>query len=371
MKPLTHVRRFLRRFLHRHRRPTVPRGTVGLLLSSALLVVVAPEPPETPTAAPPPPTTTTTTTTTAPTTTTTTKPPPPVAPLTGKTGSFQGRLRRPALFVKIDNVEPARPQSGLNQADIVFEERVEGNLTRLAAVFHSTDSDGVGPVRSVRTTDLELVPLFGRVLFASSGGNRGVLPQLHAANVVDIGDNVSRQGLYRAGGRPAPHNLFTSTLALYRKAPERPRPPRPVFSYLERGERLPKGAIPVGGIALRFGGPEVSRYTWDAGTGTWLRSQRGTPHVDAKGVRISPKNVVVAGIPYDHSGQRGRSVPHGVFTGKGRVVVLTRGQAVKGTWIRPTLEHPLRLVSDSGKKIKLSPGQTFIELPPPRGWSFI
>ncbi|HEX6569569.1 MAG TPA: DUF3048 domain-containing protein, partial [Acidimicrobiales bacterium] len=128
------------------------------------------------------------------------------------TGDFQGRLDRPALFVKIDNVERARPQAGLDQADIVFEERVEGNLTRLAAVFHSTDAAVVGPVRSVRTTDLELVPLFGRVLFAASGGNRGVLPQLHAADVVDVGANVSPEGFYRDHGRPAPHNLFTSTL---------------------------------------------------------------------------------------------------------------------------------------------------------------
>ncbi|HEX6421121.1 MAG TPA: DUF3048 domain-containing protein, partial [Acidimicrobiales bacterium] len=109
--------------------------------------------------------------TTAPTTT---EPPADVAPLTGLTGDFDGRLDRPALFVKIDNVEEARPPAGLDRADIVIEEQVEGNLSRLAAVFHSTDADPVGPVRSTRTTDIELASLFGRPLFASSGGNASV-----------------------------------------------------------------------------------------------------------------------------------------------------------------------------------------------------
>ncbi len=322
----------------------------------------------------PEPTTTTrrpTTTTTRPPTTTTTAPPPPVAPLTGVEGAFQGRITRPALFVKIDNHPQARPQSGLSQADIVIEEPVEGNLTRLAAVFHSTDSAGVGPVRSVRTTDLELVPLFGRLLFASSGGNGGVVPQLHNANVVDIGNNVSGQGFYRAGGRPAPHNLFTATLDLYAKAPESPPRPRPVFSYLRKGERLPAGSIAVGGIALRFGGGEVSRFNWDPASRSWLRSQAGAPHVDAAGVRVSPENVVVVEIDYDRSGQLGRSVPHAVVTGSGPVTVLTQGQAIRGTWSRPTLADRLRLRTAKGDPIKLTPGQTFLELPVRGGASFI
>jgi hypothetical protein len=317
--------------------------------------------------------TATTSTTTVPSTTTTTPKdtPPPRAPLTGLTGEFQGRLDRPALVVKIDNVERARPQAGLNQADIVVEEPVEGNLTRLAAVFHSTDAAAVGPVRSVRTTDVEMLPLFGRPLFAASGGNAGVIPQLHAADVVDIGNNVSGQGFYRSGGRPAPHNLFTSTLALYGKAPQSPPPPEPVFSYLARDEKLPDGALAVGGVALRFGGAEVSRYVWDGPSGTWLRSQRGSPHVDAGGVRIAPENVVVLEITYDHSGQAGRSVPHGETVGQGRALVLTRGQSVEGTWQRPGLGEPLTLAGPGGAAMELTPGQTFVALVPPGGWSYI
>jgi hypothetical protein len=313
-------------------------------------------------ASPEPTTTTTvptTTTTTVPTTTTTTAP-PPVAPLTGVAGEFT----RPALIVKIDNVSAARPQSGLRQADIVIEEPVEGNLTRLAAVFQSTDASVVGPVRSMRTSDLELIPMFGRPLFAASGGNAGVVPQLHAANVVDIGNNVSGQGFRRDGGRAAPHNLYSSTPELYQKAPETPPPPKRIFQYRSPGERLAPGARPVNGVALRFGGPEISRFTWDPTHGTWARSQNGTRHMAAEGAQIAPQNVVVAEINYDLSGQLGRSVPHAVVTGYGPAVVLTGGHAISGAWVRPSLGDRLKLVAADGRtEIKLTPGQTFIELP--------
>jgi hypothetical protein len=295
--------------------------------------------------------------------------PPVVAPLTGLTGDFDDRLERPALFVKIDNVEAARPQAGLAEADIVIEEQVEGNLSRLAAVFHSTDADLVGPVRSVRTTDLELVGLFGRPLFASSGGNDSVLAQLAAADVVDIGNNVSGEGFERDPGRPAPHNLFSSTPALYGKAPESPPPPEQLFAYLDEAEDLPGSATPTGGVTVGFGGPESARFSWDEESGTWPREQRGSAHVDTAGTQLAPTNVVVLEIEYDLSGQMGRSTPHGVMTGDGRAVVLTQGHAVEGTWSRPALDDPFTLTGADGQEIELTPGQTFIELPPAGGWT--
>jgi hypothetical protein len=361
------VRQRLRRLAGRIRSPVAGRsrrwrvvaGGTAVLVLLPLVVFIAtrgggasPEPTTTTTTVP-------TTTTTVPTTTTTTAP-PPVAPLTGILGDF----RRPALIVKIDNVSSARPQSGLRQADIVIEEPVEANLTRLAAVFQSTDASVVGPVRSMRTSDLELIPMFGRPLFAASGGTAGVVPQLHQANVVDIGNNVSGQGFRRDPGRPAPHNLYSSTPELYQKAPETLPPPKQIFHYLRRGERPGPGAQPVRGVALRFGGPEVSRFTWDPVAQIWRRSQNGTPHMAAEGIQIGPRNVVVAEIDYDLSGQIGRSVPHAVVTGSGPVVVLTQGQAIRGTWVRPSLLHRLKLVAADGRtEIKLTPGQTFIELP--------
>ena len=297
--------------------------------------------------------------------------PTPRAPLTGIEGTFEGRTARPALIVKIDNVPDARPQSGLSHADIVIEEPVEGDYTRLAAVFHSQDAAGVGPVRSARTSDLELIPLFGRPIFASSGGNAGVIPQVQAANLVDMGDHVPGTPYYRLATRAAPHNLWTSTMSLYSGAPELPPPPPPVFDYREPGDQVPKGAFPVGGVALSFGGPERSRFTWDPASERWLRFMDGSPHMDAEGTQLAPVNVVILEIDYDYSNQLGRSVPHALTHGSGPATVLVGGQAIRGQWIRPTLADPLRLVDNHGDPIELNRGQTFLELPIKGGMAFI
>lgn len=309
----------------------------------------------------PPPTTTTTA---APTTTTTA--PQQIAPLTGLAGDYGDLLGRPALIVKVDNHPLARPQAGLNQADLVIEERVEGNITRLASVFHSQDADPVGPVRSTRSTDIDIASLFGRPLYASSGGNDHVLSALRRANVVDVGHNRSGEAFRRESGRPAPHNLFASTLGLRAKAGETPPPPSPIFTYRTDEATVATGERPAGGVALSFGGAEVSRFTWDTATKSWLRTQSGTPHVDAAGEQIAPRNVVVLEIQYTR-GSSTQSSPHGVTTGEGRALVFTAGHVIEGRWTRPGPNSPLLLLAPDGAPILLTPGQTFLELPPVGG----
>src|SRR5207237_6439864 len=115
---------------------------------------------------------------------------------------------------KIDNEAPARPQAGLNQADVVFEEQVEGGDTRLAAVFQSADADPVGPVRSTRSTDIAIIAELNRPLYAFSGGNQVFLAQIRAAPIIDVGADVQPGPYLRTGGHPAPHNLFNRTAIL-------------------------------------------------------------------------------------------------------------------------------------------------------------
>lgn len=290
-----------------------------------------------------------------------------VAPLTGVTADHGDRLDRPALIVKIDNHANARPQAGLRNADLVIEERVEADITRLAAVFHSEDADSVGPVRSTRTTDIDLAALLGRPLYASSGGNDHVLRRLRAANLVDVGHNRGGGAFRRESGRPAPHNLFTSTAGLRAKAGESPPPPGALFGYRAAGAPLAAGARPVAGVALRFGGAEISRFVWDASTETWARSQSGTPHLDAAGTQIAPVNVVVMEISYSFRGPVSESKPHGTTVGEGRALVFTGGHVIEGRWVRPSVGDPLHLLAADGTQILLAPGQTFLELPPPGG----
>ncbi|HEX4902335.1 MAG TPA: DUF3048 domain-containing protein, partial [Acidimicrobiales bacterium] len=154
------------------------------------------------------PAATTTTTSTTTSTTTTTAPAETGYPLTGLPIDDPARAARPVLAVKIDNAEPrrgrgGRPQAGINAADVVYEEMVEGSVTRFLALFHSTDADPVGPVRSARTTDLLLMGPLNRPLFAWSGANAGVAGAVRGAPVVDIGYDVASGAYNRAGDRPA------------------------------------------------------------------------------------------------------------------------------------------------------------------------
>lgn len=330
-------------------------GIVAALLASDGADATAPE--------------TTTTTTEAPATTEapTTTLPQVVAPLTGLAGDYEATIGRPALFVKLDNHVQARPHAGINQADIVFEEQVEGNITRLAAVFHSRQPDAVGPVRSTRTTDIDLAALFGSPVYASSGGNSHVLGALSRSSVVDVGHNRGGAGFWRERGRPGPHDLFARPADLWSRAGDAGSVPAPIFTYRAEGDPLPTGATPAGGVALRFGGAEISRFTWDAASGSWHRSHNGAPHVDTDGVQVAPANVVVLEIGYRFSSGATESSPHGVTTGEGRALVLTAGHVVEGRWVRPGPGDPLQLLAADGSPIALTPGQTFVELPPAGG----
>src|SRR4051812_681784 len=133
--------------------------------------------------------------------------PPPVSPLTGVAGD-PATITRPALVVKIDNAADAHPQSGINQADVVYEELVENSSTRLMAIFQSTDAAPIGPVRSARPTDVLLFTPLNHPLFAWSGANTWVRDMIENANIVDVGNTPAVDQYYRDGSRVAPHNLF-------------------------------------------------------------------------------------------------------------------------------------------------------------------
>jgi hypothetical protein len=319
--------------------------------------------------------TTTTTTTTPPTTPP--PPPPPVYPLTGMPAVDPAVSARPTLVVKIDNSEPkSRPQIGLNQADIVYEERVEGAVTRFMAVFHSTDSVPVGPVRSARTSDIGLFKPMGTPLFAWSGANAIFAQWVREAGIVDIGYDVA-SGLYsRDGNRQAPHNLMLDgTPTVWANAYPGATPPNSqLFSYRAQGE-APVGGTPTNGVRIVFAtgpGSAPVEYVWN-GAG-WARSQNGTPHLDAEGVQIAPENVVISYTPYASSGvndQFGVPIREASLVGEGEALVLTGGQAFAARWVKPALEMPTQYFDQAGAPIRLTPGRTWVALPEPGTTAFL
>lgn len=315
---------------------------------------------------PPPPTTTTTTSTTAPTTTTTA---PPPAPLTGLAGD-PALLGRTALVVKIDNVEPkARPQAGINQADVVYEERVEGSVTRLLAVFHSVDAAPAGPVRSARSSDLGVLLTLHRPHFAWSGANAFFAARIREANVSDVGYERATSAYYRAGDRPAPHNLMLkSTTELMALSSPGSTPPPTLFVY-RTPEQLQAFLEPAAGVLINFGttaGAAPVEYRWN-GTG-WARSQKGTPHLDTAGEQVAPPNVIVQFTPYASSGvndQFGVPIPEAQMVGEGDAWVFTNGGIVAGRWHKPSIDAVTTYTDPAGNPIGLTPGRTWVALPPP------
>lgn len=309
---------------------------------------------------------------------TTTQPPPATAPtvdananpLTGLPRDPAGPTRA-ALVVKIDNAPKALPQAGINDADVVVEEGVEGGVTRFATLFHSKDAASVGPVRSARSTDLLFSLQLGRPLFSYSGANAVFADLIRKAPLVDVG--VGRfPALYkRQPGRPSPYNLFSETGSMYASAPDEKTPPPPLFSYRAAGEAPPEAGsepAPRGVQAVwKLNITTTVVYAWDEASKTFKRTNNGQPHLDAAGTQVAPENVVFQVCGYRNTGlvdTSGAAVPEAELIGEGEVWVLTAGRLVKGRWSRPTEAQTTAYTLPSGEPIKLTPGRTWLELVP-------
>lgn len=289
----------------------------------------------------------------------------PVYPLTGLPVTDQAAAARVALVVKIDNHPTARPQTGLNKADIVFEENVEGT-TRFAAVFHSQGSDPVGPIRSGRTQDIDMLASMNKPLFAWSGGNARVTRAVNASTLVNVGHSASKGkgGYYREKTRKAPHNLYAKTTNLWTLAPDDAAPPVQQFSYRGPSDARPATATPVDGGKIQMFGIKVY-WKWDATAGAFVRFMQNSkgelePH-EADGAQISAKNVLVLFHNYVRS-KADRKSPHADTTGDGKGFVLTDGAVIPVTWTRPKAAEPYVIRDSAGAVVKLTPGNSWIEV---------
>ena len=269
-------------------------------------------------------------------------------------------ISRPALAIKIDNVSVARPQEGINQADVVYEELVEAGLTRLIAVFQTTGARSVGPIRSARTSDPGLLEGFDRPLFAYSGANRGTRGEVAASELTDVGYDAASSLYWRSTSRRAPHNLFSATDRLWGKYPERDEIPTAPFVFRTVLDGLHPSAEPVTGVFVDFGHAEID-YAWN-GEG-WERTHNGDAHSDSDGIRVAPPNVVIQFTTYGTSSADARS-PEAETVGSGEAWVFTDGHVVRGRWERPDKFRPAVLVAD-GRPIRLTPGRTWVALARP------
>jgi hypothetical protein len=295
------------------------------------------------------------TTTVAPTTTTVAV---PTAPLTGLPDPGGASATRPALSVKVENTPDARPQAGIEQADVLYEEVVEGNITRFVAIFNSEVPNVIGPVRSVRSEDPDIVwPLGG--IFAYSGGAPVNVDAINAAPVHAVDEDAAGSAMVRNESsqppRNAPHNLYGLGPALFALGGD-PRPPKPLFEYVANGSPAITGRN-VLSFHVGFDQQYDPTWTWDGATGTWQRSIGGTPQTVTGPGHISPANVVVQFTTYTGEAE-------GQTVGEGDVWVFSDGTLRTGRWVRPDKTQPARYVDAAGKTIPLRPGRTWVEILP-------
>ena len=285
-----------------------------------------------------------------------------VAALTGESTSASV-ANRPIAAVKIDNYRLARPQWGLDRADAVIEVQVEG-VSRFVALFHSRLPTTLGPVRSARTGDLDLLAAMNRPVFAYSGSNPGVSAWLASAESSGLLGDFSAQthGCYdRRDDRPGPHDLGLDPSCAIAESPTA-GPARPLWDI--DGGWTPRAAastadttfgVPMAGVSVA--------WTWDPASRTYLRSQDGAPHIAEGDGRIAADTVVVLDTEYVPSVVDERS-PHAVTTGSGSAVVHRDGRAIVATWSRPTPYDAFSFRMADGSEIPIDTGTTWLELSP-------
>jgi hypothetical protein len=288
-----------------------------------------------------------------------------VYPLTGLPASDAARSRLPALSVKIDNIGPALPQAGLNQADLVADILVEGGLTRLMATFQSQNAPLIGPIRSARPVDADLLRELNGGIFAYSGAAPGEIApsKAHSTALLVSNDNDPRW-FWRAADRAAPHNVFSSTQRLY-QAGRTLRPALHGAPQLFTYDANPPVAPAAHAVSIPFSGLSSAGWTWNGSS--YLRTQNGTLDRLVGGARVATTNVVILSVtwrPTNIIDDAGNADPYVIVTGSGRAWVLRNGKVIAGRWVRPSYRVPMRLVDPSGRTIALAPGRSWLELQP-------
>jgi hypothetical protein len=277
---------------------------------------------------------------------------------------------RPALLVKIGN-EPdgARPQSGLNEADIVFDTPAEGFIMRYVAVYQCESAPSIGPTRSARWVDWNMVaPEFGHPILAFAGGinpnvdGLAAEPWLIGANLLEGAQNAG----HRISSRLAPDNLYTSTSAILSLFPSAHTPPQPIFDF---AAKLPSGSKPAASIAINFSYGTDVVWKWSATEHQWIHTYAGATDIDAAtGKPVTTTNVVVEIVhyqlgPYCESGCPGGSGDvESNLVGSGSGYVLRDGREFPVTWHRLTVTAKTTFTDAAGQEVALAPGRTWVEI---------
>ncbi|GGZ38658.1 hypothetical protein GCM10010365_69290 [Streptomyces poonensis] len=261
------------------------------------------------------------------------------------------------LAVKIDNVRAARPQTGLDAADVVYAEQVEGGLSRLMAVYATKLPEAVGPVRSARESDLELLRQFDEPTLAFSGAQNKLLPLIDSAPLHAETPKDAPDAYYRDSGRRAPHNLYLRPERLVGSAPGAGR----LTTGFRQGP-APEGGTPQNSYTVRY--PTAGfTFTWSADRQRWLVSMDGAPAETTDGGRPAPATVVVQYVKVRDSAYhdvRGSTTPYTETVGSGKARVLRDGKVFDVNWQRPAATEGTEFTTADGSPVNFAEGQVWV-----------
>ncbi|MFM8773704.1 MAG: DUF3048 domain-containing protein [Actinomycetota bacterium] len=272
-----------------------------------------------------------------------------------------GGADKPVLVVKIDNTRAAQPHSGLQAADLVYVEEVEWSLTRLAAVFSTTLPDEIGPIRSARISDIDIVAPFGRVAFSNSGAQTKLLPVLAAANIIDVSAGVAWDAFYNDPGRPAPVDHMADPVKLLAYAPDAAKA---TDIGLVFSAEPPPGGQPVESVSVTWPSSAIS-FTWDETAGNFVVGLNGEDSRSSEGGPQRAATAVIQSVVQTDSGygdRYGGKTPLVETIGKGTALVLRDGRMWSVTWERPDLQSGTRFYLSDGTPMPFAIGQEWIVL---------
>lgn len=283
------------------------------------------------------------------------------------TNSISGRegIDGPVLAVKVDDTRAAHPQAGLEDADLVYIEQVEGGLTRLAAIFSSEIPSRVGPVRSARISDIDILAQYGHIAFAYSGAQKKMLPVISAANLQDMGAQRQSPTIYTTDpNRNSPVAMILRADLLMRK-------------LVDDGATVDIAKKIGWGFSKNFDqGTEISKakiswpassYTaeWSDAQSRWLLSIGDVADVSESGVRLGPTTLVIQIVrisPSIYGDKFGGVTPLSETVGQGTGFILRNGKYIAANWFRPTSLDGTTWTDSLGKEIPFAPGQIWVAL---------
>lgn len=270
----------------------------------------------------------------------------------------------PVIAAKIDNTSAGLPHFGVADADIVYVEQVEGGLTRLMAVFHTTLPTEVGAVRSVRTTDAELLPVFGTPALVFSGGAGGPVAALAATSVVAVSEEGGAGGFWRSDSASSPFNLHAN-IEQIAGATSGLSPARDIgFVFAATDPRVDAGPSATS-LAVQY---QAARTEFAFADGRYQLIRNGDAESDASGAPLVTDNVLFQNVDFEPDGSVDSVGSPSYFShtvGSGTFTLYRDGHAISGTWNRPAPDQPTQYLDAAGQPVPFKPGKTWVALVPP------